>query len=106
MLSIRRFFLQQTVRPGLRGNVYSDFLLQLFAMKVLFIGGTGIISSACTALAVERGIELTLLTRGKRELPHGVRGLNEDIHSPALAAKLENDEFDAVVDWIAFTPDE
>jgi len=75
-------------------------------MRVLFIGGTGIISSACTALAVERGIELTLLTRGKRELPHGVRGLNEDIHSPALAAKLENDEFDAVVDWIAFTPDE
>jgi len=84
----------------------ASILLQILAMKVLFIGGTGIISSACTALAVERGIELTLLTRGKRELPHGVRGLNEDIHSPALAAKLENDEFDAVVDWIAFTPDE
>jgi nucleoside-diphosphate-sugar epimerase len=76
------------------------------AMKVLFIGGTGIISSACAALAVERGIELTLLTRGKRELPRGVRGLNEDINSTSLAAKLENDEFDAVVDWIAFTPDE
>ena len=34
-------------------------------MKVLFIGGTGIISTACTRLAVERGIELTLLRRGQ-----------------------------------------
>jgi hypothetical protein len=34
-------------------------------MKVLFIGGTGIISSASSALAVERGIDLYHLTRGK-----------------------------------------
>jgi len=27
-------------------------------MKVLFIGGTGLISSACSELALERGIEL------------------------------------------------
>ena len=27
-------------------------------MRVLFIGGTGVISSACTELAVARGIEL------------------------------------------------
>ena len=33
-------------------------------MKVLFIGGTGLISSACTRLAVERGVELFLLNRG------------------------------------------
>ena len=106
MLSIRRFFLQQTVRPGLRGNVYSDFLLQLFAMKVLFIGGTGIISTACTALAVERGIELTLLTRGKHEanIPRAVRILSGDINNADLASKLSQEKFDAVVDWIAFAP--
>jgi len=75
-------------------------------MKVLFIGGTGIISSACTALAVERGIALTLLTRGNRELPRGVRALHEDINSPSLPPKLANEKFDAVVDWIAFTPQE
>ena len=75
-------------------------------MKVLFIGGTGIISTACTALALERGIELTLLTRGNRELPRGVRALKEDINSPTLAAKLAGEKFDAVVDWIAFTPDQ
>ncbi len=33
-------------------------------MKVLFVGGTGVISSACTRLAVERGLELFLLKRG------------------------------------------
>ena len=45
-------------------------------MKVLFIGGTGVISSACTRLAAERGIDLTVLTRGRRsaDLPAGVEG--------------------------------
>ena len=74
-------------------------------MKVLFIGGTGIISTACTALAVEHGIELTLLTRGKRQLPPGVRVLSEDVNSPSLASRLAGEKFDAVVDWIAFTPE-
>jgi len=32
-------------------------------MKVLFIGGSGIISSASVALAVASGIDLTLLNR-------------------------------------------
>ena len=42
-------------------------------MKVLFIGGTGIISSACSQLAVERGIELYLLNRGQSVRPPGRR---------------------------------
>ena len=77
-------------------------------MKVLLIGGTGIISTACTALAAERGFDLTLLTRGQRDvkLPAGVKTLVGDINDPALAAKFGGDKFDAVVDWIAFTPDE
>ena len=36
------------------------------ALKVLFIGGSGIISSACSRLAVERGIDLYVLNRGRR----------------------------------------
>ena len=41
-------------------------------LKVLFLGGSGIISSACSALAVERGVDLTVLNRGQtstRPLP-------------------------------------
>ena len=76
-------------------------------MRVLFIGGTGTISTACTQLAVERGIELTLLTRGKHALPAGVKGLTADIADPAGAAHaLHAQTFDAVVDWIAYTPDQ
>ena len=43
-------------------------------MKVLFIGGTGKISSACTQLAVERGIDLYLLNRGQTSAPRSATG--------------------------------
>src|SRR6202167_3957916 len=76
-------------------------------MKILFIGGTGIISTACTALAAERGMDVTLLTRGQRmsqKLPRGVKTLIADVNDPDLGQKLERESFDTVVDWIAFTP--
>ena len=76
-------------------------------MKILFIGGTGIISTACTALAARRGMELTLLTRGQKlpsELPPGVKNIIADVNDPALAQKLEGQSLDAVVDWIGYTP--
>jgi nucleoside-diphosphate-sugar epimerase len=77
-------------------------------MKVLFVGGTGNISTAVTQLAVEQGIELTLLRRGQRvaDLPATVRTITADIHDEAgVDLALGNQKFDAVVDWIAFTPD-
>jgi nucleoside-diphosphate-sugar epimerase len=77
-------------------------------MKVLFIGGTGIISSACSELAVQRGIDLYLLNRGKstRPIPAGARVLNADIRNPLSAREAIADlEFDSVVDWVAFTPE-
>jgi nucleoside-diphosphate-sugar epimerase len=78
-------------------------------MKVLFIGGTGIISSACSELAVLRGIELYLLNRGvsSRPAPEGAKVLQGDIRQPAsVVAALGNLSFDAVVDWVAYTPDQ
>lgn len=78
-------------------------------MRVLFIGGTGVISTACTALAAERGIDLTLATRGRRSagLPAGVRTLAVDMEDEAGAARVFADlRFDVVVDWIAFTPEQ
>ncbi len=76
-------------------------------MKVLFIGGTGIISSACSELAIQRGIELYLFTRGKsfRPMPKGAIHLQGDIRDPAsLRAAVGERTFDAVVEWLAFTP--
>ena len=78
-------------------------------MRVLFIGGTGNISTASTRLAVERGIDVTLLTRGQRsaDIPAGVHTITTDIENESLvAAALGNQTWDAVVDWIAFTPDQ
>jgi nucleoside-diphosphate-sugar epimerase len=75
-------------------------------MKILFIGGTGIISTASTALAAERGLEVTLLSRGQHaaQLPSGVKTLIADVNDPLIMQKLEGESYDAVVDWIAFTP--
>jgi len=75
-------------------------------MRILFIGGTGIISTASTALAAKRGLDVTLLSRGlhRSQLPPGVRTLIADVNDPALIQKLEHESFDAVVDWIAFNP--
>ncbi len=76
-------------------------------MRVLFIGGTGIISTACTRLSAARGIEVTLLTRGQHvaDLPAGVHTLQADVDDAAATARALGDaKFDAVVDWIAFTP--
>ncbi len=80
-------------------------------MKVLFIGGTGLISSACSELALERGIDLFILNRSqssKYPVPEGAHLLVGDVHGEAasLARLLARLEFDAVVDWIAFTPED
>lgn len=77
--------------------------------KILFIGGTGIISSACSRLALERGIDLYHLNRGKTGGARAVEGVKHvyadirDINSAREA--LKGMEFDAVVDWISFVPE-
>ncbi len=77
-------------------------------MKVLFIGGTGVISSASAQLAIERGMALCMLTRGQssRRIPAGVEILQGDIRDKdAVKVVLGNRKFDVVVDWIAFGPE-
>jgi len=77
---------------------------------VLFIGGTGIISSACVALAVERGLEVTVLNRGRtaiRPTPPGVREWHGDVaDGDALGRLIGTETFDAVADFTVFHPDQ
>ncbi len=83
------------------------------ALSVLVIGGTGVISSAVTRLAVERGLDVTVLNRGSASsrtgahpLPDGVEPVRADVRDPAsVRAALGDREFDSVVDWVAFTPE-
>lgn len=77
-------------------------------MKVLFIGGSGVISSACSQLATERGIELFLLNRGesRRSVPESAHILKADIRDKDSVQKaLGTQTFEAVVNWIAFAPE-
>jgi nucleoside-diphosphate-sugar epimerase len=75
-------------------------------MKVLFIGGTGILSSASATLAIEKGLDLTLLNRGKsiRPTPAQAKIIQADINDAnAVRSVLEDQTFDVVVDFIAYT---
>ena len=76
-------------------------------MKILFIGGTGKISAAVSQQAIAEGFELYLLNRGLQgKNPPASHSLKADINQPdAVRAALKNSQFDAVVDWIAFTPE-
>ncbi|BCR36318.1 NAD-dependent epimerase/dehydratase family protein [Mariniplasma anaerobium] len=78
-------------------------------MKVLFIGGTGLISTAVTNLAAKRDIDLYVLNRGNKntELPKGVTSIICDINDEKAVEKaLKHHKFDSVVDWIAFSTDQ
>ncbi len=77
-------------------------------MKVLFIGGTGLISSACSQLALERGVDLFLLNRGQRtDTPVGATAIIADTNNrESLESALAGLRFDVVVNWIAFTPEQ
>jgi nucleoside-diphosphate-sugar epimerase len=77
-------------------------------MRVLFLGGTGNISIAATRLLAERGADLAVLNRGQSDvlLPDGVRRIRGDIRDRAsVADALRGEEFDVVVDWVAFVPE-
>jgi nucleoside-diphosphate-sugar epimerase len=77
-------------------------------MKVLFIGGTGIISSAVSRLAVEKGIELYHLNRGKSHRKiDGVKNIAGNIRNVEETKQvLKGYFFDVVVNWITFTPEQ
>ena len=79
-------------------------------MKILMIGGTGTISSAITRQLAAGGHELWLINRGNRsdELPEGVRLVTGDIneHTDEVVAKLGDETFDAVCEFIGFLPEQ
>jgi nucleoside-diphosphate-sugar epimerase len=76
-------------------------------VRTLFIGGTGLISSACSVAALEAGHELWLLNRGRSALPPapGAHVLRANVRDEAeLAAAVAGKDWDSVVQWVAYTP--
>lgn len=80
-------------------------------MKILIIGGTGLISSACSDLAVARGHELFIVNRSTSahySVPEGATVLQADIYKDEarIGSLLADHRFDAVVDFLAYTTED
>jgi nucleoside-diphosphate-sugar epimerase len=80
-------------------------------LRVLFVGGTGVISSACVREAAGRDdLEPFVLNRGQsavRPLPAGVRELRGDVRDArSVRDAIEGLEFDCVVAFVAFTAEQ
>ena len=76
-------------------------------MKVLFLGGAGMIGSAVAAEAVSSGADVTIVTRSepRRTVPSGARALRADVRDAAqLRQAIGDEEFDAVVNWVGYVP--
>ncbi|ADK80019.1 SDR family oxidoreductase [Sediminispirochaeta smaragdinae] len=77
-------------------------------MNILFIGGTGNLSLDCSLRAISQGHRLYHLNRGHSPLSiPGVQTIVGDMNDEAaIASKLAGMHFDAVVEFIAFSPDQ
>ena len=77
-------------------------------LDILFLGGTGTISTASVRLAVSRGHRVTVLNRGRsgKALPEGVESLVADVSDPSsVDAAVAGRSFDVVAQFRAFTTD-
>ncbi|MCQ2467487.1 MAG: NAD-dependent epimerase/dehydratase family protein [Clostridia bacterium] len=78
-------------------------------MKILFIGGTGTISTAISKQLATMGHDLYLINRGNRnsELPANINFITVDINDEAaVAEKIKDMSFDSVCDFIGFVPEQ
>ena len=74
-------------------------------MKLLVIGGTGVLSTAVVAEALRKGVEVTMINRGHRmdRIPEGVRFIKADCRDiQAIETALNGSSFDAVIDFICY----
>ncbi len=78
-------------------------------MRVLFIGGTGVISTEVSKLVLKKKINLWLLNRGKHnhKVPRKAKTITADINNTTeMRDLLEGQMFDVIVQWISYTVDD
>lgn len=74
-------------------------------MRLLIIGGTGVLSSAVVTESIRQGIEVTIINRGKKkfQIPNGVTLIKADYRDSSLIRqRLHGQHFDAVIDFICY----
>ncbi len=79
-------------------------------VSALFIGGTGVISSSVSRLAVERGFDLTLLNRGVSDARPPILGarhvIGDATDTASISAAIGKQDFDVVVNFRSFLPEQ
>lgn len=77
-------------------------------MRVLYIGGTGNISTACVERSLAKGHEVTLLYRGTQRTGHAgrVQEIIGDRNDPATLQEAARAHYDVVANFLGFTPDD
>lgn len=77
-------------------------------MKVLHIGGTGVISSACVSASLAAGHDTWTLNRGRSTPPTSERGdrcvIADASDELAVREALRGQRFDVVIQWTAYVP--
>ena len=74
--------------------------------KVLLIGGTGVLSSAVVQTAIQKGLDVTIVTRGKHKLPQGVSSIVCDKDDKGKLSQELDSHYDAVIDFLCYTDTE
>lgn len=75
--------------------------------QLLLIGGTGVLSSEVTKLALSKGMQVTMINRGNRKIADGVVLIKSDKHNyQFIQSRLQGLHFDAVIDFLCYTPEE
>jgi nucleoside-diphosphate-sugar epimerase len=78
-------------------------------MKVLLIGGTGLISTGIVKHLLARGAKVTMFNRAQREntLPPGIEQITGDRNQYAeFESRFKDSRYDVVMDMICFNPEQ
>lgn len=73
-------------------------------MQILIIGGTGVLSSAVTEVAIKKSIKITMINRGNHSIPQNVELIRSDRKNFNFIKKsLQGKTFDAVMDFLCYS---
>ncbi len=78
-------------------------------MRVVVVGGTGVISSSLVKALLQSGHAVTVFNRGQRAgaLPQGVRCLRGDRRDrPVFEAAMQDEHFDIAIEMLCFTAED
>lgn len=79
----------------------------MMSKSVLFIGGTGVISTAVTDECLKQGIAVSMINRGRRRLPEGAEVIIADKSNfELIAEKLKGKHFDAICDFLCYSEED